>query len=210
MRFAVQLKGLSTPLFENVSSCYQSDFAKISKIGDYWFLESSAFDGCATGLEVLPIAAQILRLIHHVTAIYSGLFAPFETGFVECFSDAGVYINRTIHGTQRVQIYSGEGIKELREPWGKSTLGSAFVGAAWKDKKLEEALALIGDGEDMQWPQIYNILEFLGEDNIVKKKWATRPQMQRLRRTANHHRHLGSPKKYPCLRNPRQKMKPGP
>ena len=203
MRFAVQLKGLSPPLFENVSSCYQGDFAKISKIGDYWFLESSAFDRCATGLEVLPIAAHILRLIHHVTAIYSGLFSPFEIGFVECFSDAGVYINRTIHTSQRVQIYSGEGLEELREPRGKSTLGSAFVGAAWKDKKLEEALALIGDGEDMQWPQLYNILEFLGGENtIVNKKWATRPQIRRLRQTANHHRHLGSPKEYPLPAKP--------
>lgn len=83
------------------------------------------------------------------------------------------------------------------------TLGSAFVGAAWKDKKLEEALALIGDGEDMQWPQLYNILEFLGGENtIVNKKWATRPQIRRLRQTANHHRHLGSPKEYPLPAKP--------
>jgi hypothetical protein len=78
-----------------------------------------------------------------------------------------------------------------------------LVEAAWRDKKLEEALGLIGDGEDLQWSQLYNILEFLGgADAIVKKNWATREQIIKCRQTANHHRHLGSPKKYPLPPNP--------
>jgi hypothetical protein len=113
MKYAVQLKGLSEPVFEQVSGCYQGDFVKISKIGEYWFLQSPAFDGCAKGTDVIPIAAGILQLIHHVTAIYAGLFAPIETGFVECFSNTGVFIDRTVHATHRVQIYSGEGISWL-------------------------------------------------------------------------------------------------
>jgi len=86
---------------------------------------------------------------------------------------------------------------------GKGSLGSAFVGAALEDTKLEEALALVGDGYELQWSQIYNILEFLGgADAIVKKKWATRGQLRKCRQTANHHRHLGSPKKYPLPVDP--------
>lgn len=202
MKFAVQLKG-SQPLLENVSGCFHGDFARIRKIGDEWFLESSTFDACVTGVDVFPIAHKVLRLIHRVTAIYSGLFSPFEIGYVECFTDMGARVNQALQATQRVQIYSGEGLQELRESQGERTLGSAFVGAAWENKKLEEALALIGDGEDLHWSQLYNILEFLGgEDAIVKKKWASRPQIRRCRQTANHHRHLGSPRKYPLPANP--------
>jgi hypothetical protein len=202
MRFAVQLKG-SEPLLEDVASCYQGDFARIKRVGDEWFLESSAFDACTAGLEVFPIADKILRLIHRVTAVYAKLFSPFEIGYVECFSDAGDYVNRALRTSQRVQIYSAEGINKLQERRGERSLGCALVEAAWGDKKLEEALGLIGDGEDLQWSQLYNILEFLGgADTIVKKKWATREQLIKCRQTANHYRHLGSPKQYPLPPNP--------
>lgn len=77
-----------------------------------------------------------------------------------------------------MQVYSSAGIKKLRESRGEQSVGSAVVEAAWEDQKLEEALALIGDGEDLQWSQLYNILEFLGgTDTIVKNKWATRQQI---------------------------------
>src|SRR5580704_11360519 len=113
MKYAVQLKG-SEPLLENVSGCFQGDFARIRKIGDDWFLESSTFDGCANGGEVFPIADKVLRLIHRVTATYCRLFSPFEIGYVDCFSDAGVPVNRALRASQRVQIYLGEGLQELR------------------------------------------------------------------------------------------------
>jgi hypothetical protein len=202
MKFAVQLKGTKA-LFESVAPCFQSDFARIKRIGDEWFLESSVFDACTTGAEVFPIADKMLRLIHRVTAVYAKLFSPFETGYVECFTDAGVYVNRALRATQRVQIYSAEGINKLQESRGECSLGSVLVEVAWRDNKLEEALALIGDGEDLHWSQLYNILEFLGgERNIVKKKWATRQQIIKCRQTANHHRHLGSPNKYPLPPDP--------
>ena len=167
------------------------------------FLESSDFDACANVCEVFPIADVVLRLIHRVTAVYAGVFSPFEIGYVEAFDDAGVYVNRSLRATQRVQIYSLQGLQELQVLRGKRSLGSAVVGAALADKKLEEGLALIGDGEDLHWSQLYNILEFLGgEDAIVKRKWATRQQIRECRQTANHHRHLGSPRKYPVPANP--------
>jgi hypothetical protein len=202
MKFAVQLNG-TKPLFENVAPCFQSDFARIKRVGDNWFLESSAFNGCATGNEVFPIADKLLRLIHRVTAAHAMLFSPFETGYVECFTDAGAFVNRALRATHRVQIYTAEGINKLQELRGEGPLGSVLVEAAWKDKKLEEALALIGDGEDLNWSQLYDILEFLGgPDAIVKKGWAARKQVIKCRQTANHHRHLGSPKKYPLPADP--------
>ena len=150
MKFAVQLKGYE-PLLENVSGCYQGDYARIHKAGNEWFLKSSTFDACANGGEVFPIADAVLRLIHRVTAVYGELFSPFEIGYVEAFDDAGVYVNRSLRATQRVQIYSLQGLQALQVLRGKRSLGSAVVGAVWADKKLEEALALIGDGEDLHW-----------------------------------------------------------
>jgi hypothetical protein len=41
-----------------------------------------------------------------------------------------------------------------------------------------------------------------GVNAIIKKKWATRGQVVTCRQTANHYRHLGSPKKYPLPANP--------
>ena len=50
---------------------------------------------------------------------------------------------------------------------------------------------------------LYNVLEFLGGlDAVVKKKWASRKQVSKCWRTANHHRHLGSPNKYPLPADP--------
>ena len=84
------------------------------------------------------------------------------------------------------------------------------MGAALTDKKLQEALALIGDDVDLHWSQLYNILEFLGgEDTVVKKKWATRQQILKFRQTANHHRHLGSQKKIRSLTIRHRGAKPG-
>src|ERR1700731_121907 len=202
MKFAIQLKG-SIPTLQHVFGCFQGDFARIRKIGDDWFLGSSAFDPCASGQDVFPIADELLRLIHRVTAIYGGSFSPFELGYVECFSDAGVHVSRALRASKRIQVYTGEGFPELQEPRGKESLGSALVGAAMADKRLLEALALIGDGHDLQWSQIYNIQEFVGgEDAIVKEKWALREQLRKCRQTANHYRHLARPKKYPLPADP--------
>ena len=79
-------------------------------------------------------------------------------------------------------------------------MGSAVVGVAMKEERVREALALLGD---LEWPQLYNILEFLGgTDAIVRRKWATRKQTQNCKQTANYHRHLGKPAKTRLPANP--------
>ena len=203
MRFAVQLNGQKHVL-EYVAPCFQSDFASIKNVGDDWFLESSAFDACSTAGEVFPIAEHILGVIHRVTELYANLLSPFEIASrVTAFSETGVPINQVLRATAKFQVYSAEGIQDLLTLWRGQPLGSSIVGAAMTDKKLLEALALIGDGHELRWPQLYNVLEFLGgESVIVKRKWATRMQIRICRQTANHYRHLGSPKKYALPANP--------
>jgi hypothetical protein len=81
-------------------------------------------------------------------------------------------------------------------------VGDAVVDRARVNNKVNEAVALIGES-GLQWPQLYNILEFLGgTDAIVRKKWATREQIRKCKQTANHHRHLDSTTKYPLPTDP--------
>jgi hypothetical protein len=203
MKFAVQLINGAKPLMENVIDCFQGDIARIRKMGDDWFLESSLFDACSAPAEVFPIADELLRLMHRLTAMHGHLFLFSEIGYVQAFSDSGTILNRALRGSQRVHAYSLEGIQELQKSQGGQSRGSALVAAAAADKKLQEALALIGDGYQLQWAQVYNILEFLGgEDAVVRKRWASRGQVRKCRQTANHYRHLGSPKKYPLPADP--------
>jgi hypothetical protein len=204
VKFAVQLVfGAAKPLQENVPACFQGDVTRIRRIGEDWFLESSAFDACTTPAEVLPIADRLVKMMHRLTALHGRLFQFCEVGYVQILDDAGAPNGRMIHGTTRVQIYRLEGIQELQTPEGEQSRGAALVAAAMTDKKLQEALALIGDGYELEWAQIYNILEFLGGvDTIVEKKWATRKEVRKCRQTANHYGHLGSPKKYPLPPTP--------
>ena len=203
MKFAVQLINGAKPLMENVIDCFQGDFARIRQMGEDWFLESSLFDACTVPGEVFPIADNLLRLMHRFTALHGRLFLFSEIGYVQEFSDAGAPLRRGLRAMTRVQIYSLEGLQELQKSQRGESLGSALVEAAVTNRELQEALALIGDGPDLQWAQVYNILEFLGgEKAVVRKKWATRAQARKCRQTANHYRHLGSPKKYPLPAEP--------
>lgn len=199
MKFAVQLKGVAHVL-EAVTNCFQGNSARIRKIGDGWFLESSAFDACVTEDEVVLIAEKILVSIHHVCVLHAQLYSPFEIGSVHTFTDAGTRVSRTVRGSIKIAIYASKGLQDLQNPRGEESMGSAVVGVAMKEERVREALALLGD---LEWPQLYNILEFLGGTNaIVRRKWATRKQTQNCKQTANHHRHLGKPTKNRLPANP--------
>jgi hypothetical protein len=56
---------------------------------------------------------------------------------------------------------------------------------------------------ELSWSQVYDIIEFLGGvDGIVKGGYAKKKQTGMVKRTANHYRHLGSPKKLPLPPGP--------
>jgi hypothetical protein len=141
MKYAVQLVGAAHVL-EAVGYCFQGDSARIRKGGDNWFLESSAFDVCATAGEVFLIADELLRLIHRVSALYMRLYSPFEIGYVQAFSETGVPTNRALRGFAKIDVYSSTGIKELQNLRGEQSLGAAVVDHARVNNKVNEALAL--------------------------------------------------------------------
>ncbi len=199
MKFNVQLKGQADTL-EAVAPCFQSDRIRIIK-RDEWFLESSEFNQCTNGGQVFPIADDILRLIHRVCFLFTSLASPFEIGYVQPYNDAGNPLGRALRSSQTINVYSSAGIEELRTLKGAQTLGAETVSRALDDQTVRAALSLIGEN-DLQWPQIYDIVEFVGLKVIVRNGWASEKEIRRLRQTANYYRHLGRPKKYPLPPNP--------
>jgi hypothetical protein len=177
---------------------------RIRKIGDDWFLESSRFESFPDPAKVFPVADEILLSIHRMSVLFAYLLVieHIKIGFIQEFDDLGVPRRRGLRGSDKINVYSGQGLEELKEPRGTQTTGSAIIEFASSNETVHQALSLITEIE-LGWPQLYNILEFLGGDNvIVSRKWATKSEVRRYRQTANHFRHLGSPKKYPLPPDP--------
>ncbi len=64
------------------------------------------------------------------------------------------------------------------------------------DEKIAEASALVGH-EELTWGRVYDIIEFLGgAKGVAKAGFASVTKTGRMKRTANHYRHLGDPTQY--------------
>jgi len=201
MRYAAVLKG-QAEVFERVAPCFASDTARIKKVVDQWVLESSAFNSCGEPSEVFPIADATLDLIHRILALYCGLCSPFTVAFIQEFNAEGTPSRRGIRGISTITIYSSRGIAELANQSGAQPLGSAIIQMAVSDAAVSEALDLRGE-QRLGWSQIYDIIEFLGGANEIERAgWASKNRTSDIRRTANHFRHLGSPKNYPLPARP--------
>ena len=75
-------------------------------------------------------------------------------------------------------------------------------GAALARPDVALVLQLIGQ-QVVGWREIYDLIEALGgEDRIVSKYTISRNKVEAIRRTANHHRHLGSEEHYPLPPRP--------
>jgi hypothetical protein len=108
----------------------------------------------------------------------------------------------SIRGFLPVNVISSKGLAELKTKRGSQPLGSAVMQAMNDDAAVKEGLTLHG-ADGLSWSQIYDIIEFLGgEAGIARAGYAAAKQTRVVRRTANHYRHLGSPKKYPLPSNP--------
>ena len=201
MRYAAVLNG-QADVFEYVAPCFASETARIKKLGDTWILESSAFDSCMVPADVFPIADTTLLLIHRILALYSGLSSPFSIAYIQSFNAEGLPSGRGLRAIQEITVYSSIGISTLANPSGALPLGSVIADRAASDSAISEALNLRGV-KDLGWSQIYDIIEFLGGANkIAGAGLTTRSRARDIRQTANHYRHLGSPKDYPLPAKP--------
>ncbi|RPH77064.1 MAG: hypothetical protein EHM80_13295 [Nitrospiraceae bacterium] len=130
-------------------------------------------------------------------ALYCGLQAPFSVHYIQSFDEKGALSKRGIRGNFSLQVYSSKGVAELADPGGGESLGSTIFQRAASDPAVMEALGLWGESE-VGWSRIYDIIEFVGGQNeIARAGWATKKRTREIRQTANHYRHLGSPKKHP-------------
>lgn len=64
-----------------------------------------------------------------------------------------------------------------------------------------ELLLLLGS-DLVSWPRIYDVLEFLGRDTLSGMGLLSKKQFERIRRTANHYRHLGGQRDYSLPKDP--------
>jgi hypothetical protein len=196
VRYAAVLSG-QPHILEHIAPCFSGDEAWITKLDDIWALVSSAFEGCGKAQDVFPIADSILHRINCILALYTRLLPSLAVTYIQAFDDAGRPLNRGIRGTVSINVYSAEGIAELSGIHGLQSLGSAIVHKANSDPAINEAISLRGD-QELGWPQIYDIIEFLGgADEIARNGSATKKRIRDIRQTANHFRHLGSAKKCP-------------
>jgi hypothetical protein len=188
-------------MLESVAESFVSKEARIRKHEEGWVLESSEFASCTTGEQVFPIADDIVSRLHRILALYCGADEVLSVAHIYWINAAGEKL-RAIRGILPINVVSSAGIAELKTMRGTQPLGSAVFQTSILDAAVNEALALHGEN-GLSWSQIYDIIEFLGgEHKIAKAGYADKKQTRIVRRTANHYRHLGSPKKYSLPSNP--------
>lgn len=202
MRYAVAIEG-QPDVLESLARCLNSSLALLHQMDGEWVLESSDFHACRSADEVFEVAASLLARINTIFAIYASLPAPLAIGgSVLTFSDSGKQIRRRLRVLGNVTVYSSAGLRELSSAAGSETLACALLARAASDSAIAEALALV-EGRPLKWPQIYDVIEFLGGAKEIERiGFATETAAERIRRTANHYRHEGSRKPYPLPANP--------
>jgi hypothetical protein len=191
---------------ESIAPCFNSDRARIKKQRlkkqiDSWVLESSEFSSCTTGDEVFSIVDDILSRINRILAVYCSFTPELSAECISWINAEGESL-RTIRGAIPTDIISSKGMAELKGMSGTQPLGSAVLEGMTRDSAVEEALSLHGEG-GLSWSQVYDIIDFVGGiDGIAKAGYANKEKTGIIRRTANHHRHLGNSKNFPLPPNP--------
>jgi hypothetical protein len=194
IQYAAAVLNGQPDMLESVATCFISDSARIKKHEEGWILESSEFASCTAGEQVFVIADDIVSRVHRILALYCGTTATLSVEHIYWINAAGEPL-RSIRGSIPVNVFSSKGLAELKSISGTMPLGSAVFQAMTVDPTVNEALKLHGESE-LSWSQVYDIEFCGGEDRIVKAGYANRRQIRTVRQTANHYRHLGSPKKY--------------
>jgi hypothetical protein len=174
----------------------------VRRLGKEWILESKAFEACASADEAFATVDTLLRTINRIFTIYVSVFEPFRANTILAFDDGGKLVQRRGRTSIDVTVIGSAGIRELSATLGGDSLGSVLLACATTDRRVAEALALV-ESHAITWPQIYDVIEFLGgADEIAASALAPRADTVRIRRTANHYRHLGGKRGYPLPANP--------
>ena len=175
-------------LLEDIAPSFASAIATIRRRESEWILESSSFEPYESDEQLYGAASRIVSQIHNVMALYMGLYdQPLP-----------IYALLKLTGDDRLvarRMYASITINVIRpasqplNPTASGSLATVALSRAATDPKISEALSLVGH-DALTWGRIYDIIEFLGVKNRT------------IKRTANHYRHLGSPRNSPLPKNP--------
>jgi hypothetical protein len=188
-------------MLESIAECFTSNHATVRKHEEGWILESCEFTSCTTGDQVFPIADDIVSRLQRILALYCDAYEALSIDHIYWINAAGEK-RRAIRVVLPINVISSKGLVELKTTSGKEPMASAVFDAMIRDASVKEALALHGES-GLSWSQVYDVIEFLGgEKGIATAGYANQKQTRTVRQTANHYRHLGSPKKYALPPNP--------
>jgi hypothetical protein len=198
MTHYVMVLGGHTDELKDIAPFFTGDSLRIRHVENRWVMESSDLDA-STPEEVSGTAFELLSRFHQLLALYIGLFSPFTIDGIIILNDRGERVS-TMSGPVQLRI-TVRRRPEVLGPAGPGSLGSRVLSRASDDPAIREALSLVGHDEPLSWPRIYDIIEFLGNTAISKSGLASKTEVDRFRRTANHFRHLGNPRAKPLPPN---------
>jgi len=189
----------TTRLLDALVPCFANHIATIRKRDGEWILESSVFSSCTSVDEVYHEATALLSTIRQILALYMAWYdAKIYISSVMRITDDGTITSRRIWS--HLYLASVRSPPQAFSPTPSGSLATKVLSRADTDPAIKEALSLIGY-VTTNWHQVYDILEFLGEANLTTLG-ASRSHIRRVRRTANHYRHLGRQREYPLPSHP--------
>jgi hypothetical protein len=188
----------SNQMIEDISLSFSSAVANIRRRNGLWILESLSLDACDSHETAYSAAKELLSTIHSVLSLYMGLGdEPFSIGCTLQLTDDDKLIGSHAYGVFKVNIV--QPASQAFSPTASGSLATDVLSGMATDPAIAEALSLVGT----DWPRVYDIIEFLGGESAIERSgFAPRSQTHRVRQTANHYRHLGSPTGNPLPSNP--------
>jgi len=189
-------------ILEDIAQCFTTALVTIRLRRELeWIMESSNFELCQSDEQVYTKAKALVSQIHQLLGLYLGLYyKPLSISSIMILNDDDEVIRRRIYATMEVRVH----LRATRtfNPTASGSVATDVLSGAFDDPAITEALSLVGD-ETPTWARVYDIIKFLGDEgSIAKSGLAPRHDTRRVRQTANHYRHLGSPKKHPLPLNP--------
>ena len=190
-KYYVELGG-QDDTFKNVSQSFKSENFRIIKKKDQWILESDEFEDYENYSQVLPHAVKVVKYINILLAIYAKLHNSVQFKNIVWLHSDGKY-KRHITSSVSFEVYLSRGIDELCDLEINQSFGSKILDISNKNSKVEHLLSLITENP-LKWGEIYDVIEFMGDSKGIEKwGFATKTEVNRIRRTANYYRHLGKP-----------------
>ncbi len=226
-RWRVRLKGEAMDL-EDLAGMFTSPDLRVVREGNDFFLESATFGPLGDSAAVHEAARAILPILNGVAKVKQHRFRDVEVDvYVIEFPEGGgrkhaivtggsvtprgrlqhvVLSASTIRVRARVHaptIIVGDQQPSRPEPGSLDTDRWAELAAS--DAKVFEALRIFGS-RPHDWVNLYRVLEIVeGRTDIVGSGWASRNEIERFSRTANHPRAAG-----PNARHAESKVQPSP